>query len=92
MTAPFPPARFVLDASVARAWCFHDEKDPDADAVAARFPGAEAVVPNLWHLEIANIFVTGERRGRCTPTDTAAWFGFLTNLPIVTDPDTSARA
>jgi hypothetical protein len=35
-TAPTP--RFVLDASVALAWCFQDEADPYADAVAARFP------------------------------------------------------
>lgn len=87
-----PSPRFVLDASVALAWCFQDEADPYADAIAARFPSVEAVVPNLWHLEIANIFISGERRGRCTPTDAAAWFGFLGNLPIAVDDQTSAEA
>jgi hypothetical protein len=45
---------FVLDGSLALAWYFKDEADPDADAVAARFPAVRAAVPLIWPLEVAN--------------------------------------
>jgi predicted nucleic acid-binding protein len=84
--------RFVLDSSVALAWCFHDEQDPYADAIAARFPAVDIVVPSLWHLEIANVFVGAERHGRSTQSDTQNWTQFLSSLPIAVDPETVARA
>jgi predicted nucleic acid-binding protein len=84
--------RFVLDCSVALAWCFHDEQDPYADAIAGRFPAIDVVVPSLWHLEIANVFVVGERRGRSTQADTLTWTGFLSSLPVTVDGETVARA
>src|SRR5262245_34463860 len=84
--------RFVLDGSVALAWCFHDEADPYADAIAARFPNVEAVVPTIWHLEIANALLMGERRKRSMQADTANWTAFLNSLPIAVDDETTARA
>jgi predicted nucleic acid-binding protein len=86
------PEIFVLDGSVAIAWCFHDETDPYADAIAARFPHVEAVVPALWHLEVANALLMGERRKRSTEADTVNWLGFLNSLPITVDDESSARA
>jgi predicted nucleic acid-binding protein len=83
--------RLVLDSSLALAWCFADEKDACADAIAARFPGLEAVVPSLWHIEVANALLMGERRGRSTQADTVNWTGFLGSLPIVVDDETTAR-
>ena len=57
--------RFVLDASVALAW-FLD--DPVSDLAMrtrqALHDGARALVPAIWHLEVANGFVVAERRGR----------------------------
>jgi predicted nucleic acid-binding protein len=84
--------RFVLDGSVALAWLFADEQDPYADAIIARLPGIEMIVPQLWHLEVANVLAVSERRGRCTPADTAQWLGFLAKLPIVVDDETQQRA
>lgn len=83
---------FVLDGSVALAWCFHDEADPYADAIVKRFPEVEAVVPALWHLEVANALLVGERRMRSTEADTASWLASLTALPIAVDEDTTTRA
>ena len=51
------PERLVLDGSVSLAWLFHDEKDPYADAVVAKLPAVEMLVPRLWHLEIANVLL-----------------------------------
>jgi predicted nucleic acid-binding protein len=82
----------VLDSSIALAWCFADEKNPYADAIAVLFPNLEAFVPALWHLEVSNALLMGERRGRNTPADTAQWTTFLASLPIFLDDQTMRRA
>jgi predicted nucleic acid-binding protein len=92
MAATTTPDCFVLDGSVTLAWLFQDEKDPYADAVIAKFPRAVMLVPRLWHLEIGNVLLVGERKGRCTQADTASWLSFLSGLPIVVDGATEARA
>jgi len=74
---------FVLDGSVAVAWCFQDEENPYADAVAARFPTVQAVVPAIWPLEVANVLLVGERRKRCAPSDTAYRLTSLAALSIM---------
>jgi hypothetical protein len=66
MSTATRPDRFVLDGSVTLAWLFHDEADPYADAFVAKLPALEMLVPRLWRLELANVLLVGERRGRCT--------------------------
>jgi predicted nucleic acid-binding protein len=82
----------VLDGSVALSWLFHDERDPYADAIVSKLPDLEMLVPRLWHLEIANILLVGERRRRCTQADSTTWLTFLSGLPIVVDTATEAQA
>ncbi len=84
--------RFVLDCSVALAWCFPDEQAPYPQSVLDALATAKAVVPSLWPLELANAFVMGERRQRSTPADTETWKSFLATLPIIIDAETSERA
>jgi predicted nucleic acid-binding protein len=63
--------RFVLDASVALAWFLDRAPAPYADHVRQLLlRGNRAVVPALWQLEIANGFITAERRGILTASDT----------------------
>jgi predicted nucleic acid-binding protein len=50
------------------------------------------LAPRLWHLEVANVLLVGERRGRCSQADTTIWLGFLAGLPIPVDGATEARA
>ena len=52
----------------------------------------QAIVPDLWHLEVANTLVIGERRKRSTQADTVTWMGFLSALPITVDEETRAHA
>src|SRR5271166_4915816 len=85
MTTLSPPDRFVLDGSVTLAWLFRDEQDPYADAIVARLPNLEMIVPRLWHLEVANVLLVGERRSRCSQADTTQWLSHLALLPIVVD-------
>jgi hypothetical protein len=46
--------QFVLDCSVAISWCLVDEDNDYANAVLALMPDAEAFVPEIFTLEIAN--------------------------------------
>ncbi|OAI49911.1 hypothetical protein AYO44_18255 [Planctomycetaceae bacterium SCGC AG-212-F19] len=89
---PASGTRFVLDCSIVLAWYFVDETDRYADAVAAALPGATAHVPALFHLELANILVVGERRKRSTEAQATAFLVRLAGLPIVVDGETAGRA
>jgi predicted nucleic acid-binding protein len=73
--------RFVLDASIALAWFLDLRPAPYAEHIKQMLlRGSRAVVPALWSLEVANGFVTAERRGLLTPTDSIE---ALQNLEIV---------
>ena len=56
--------RFVLDASVALSW-FLDHPVPHyaSQVKRALLERSRAVVPVLWHLEMANGLAVAERRG-----------------------------
>ena len=82
----------VLDASSVLAWCFEDERGPEADALIERVAADGAAVPASWSLEIANGLVMGERRGRVKPAESAAFVAMIEELPIVADRATGARA
>jgi len=90
--AKAPTEGLVIDSSIAIAWCFPDEKDEYSQAVLDALASEPAFVPDLWHLEIANALLVGERRKRSTQADTVAWMGFLTALPIAVDDQTKAHA
>ena len=73
---------FVLDCSVTMAWCFEDEADADADSVLDRLDRESALVPALWPLEVANVLLVAERRGRLSQSATAQFLHLLAALPI----------
>lgn len=54
----------VLDASVAAAWVLEDEQNDLADQVIDSLTVKTATAPHLWALEVANILLVSERRGR----------------------------
>jgi predicted nucleic acid-binding protein len=82
----------VIDASAALAWCFEDEGGPEADALIDKVAADGAAVPGMWSLEVANGLVSGERRGRIRPAESAAFVAMIEELPIAADPATDARA
>jgi len=73
---------FVLDASIALAWCLDDETSLSADHALDRLATDEAVVPAIWPLEVANGLRSAERRGRITIADSARVRQLLLSLPI----------
>jgi predicted nucleic acid-binding protein len=90
--APAATDRLVIDSSIALSWCFTDEQSDYTQSVLDALASQSAIVPYLWHLEIANVLLVGERRSRCTQADTVHWLAFLSALPITIDDETAARA
>lgn len=90
--ANIPAEGLVIDSSITIAWCFPDEKDDYSQSVLDALASEHAIVPDLWHLEVANTLVVGERRKRSTQVETVAWTSFLAALPIAVDEETKAHA
>jgi len=82
----------VIDSSAALSWCFEDEASPETDALFERVRDLGAVVPGLWHLEVANVLLQAEKRGRITAGDVTMRLDLIAALPITTDSETTARA
>jgi predicted nucleic acid-binding protein len=82
---------FVLDNSVALAWCFEDEQTPTVMDLLDRVTETGASAPLLWPLEAINGLLVAERRRRVDAAKRARLAGFLRELPIALDPDTADR-
>ncbi len=83
---------FVLDASVAVAWCFDDESTLVARALLGRLRFAPGHVPGLWALEVGNILLGAERRRRISQARVVEFLGILGELDLRVDPDLPGRA
>lgn len=82
----------VIDASVAIAWISPDENDAMANAAMAKAVAEGASVPSLWHLEIANILVMKERKGKLSSEETDAALASFRDLELTVDTETAYRA
>lgn len=82
----------VVDSSIALTWCFEDEASPETDRLFERVRDDGAVVPGLWHLEVANVLLQAERRGRIGRAGVARRLMLISDLPIATDQETTPRA
>ena len=84
---------FVLDCSVTMAWLFQDEASPNTDQLLKELRNdSNALVPNLWRLELGNTLTQAERRGRITAAQLTTTLELVRNLPITTDAETDNRA
>ncbi len=82
----------MLDASVALAWVFDDERGGLPDALLEALPDFEVTVPAHWILEVTNGLQLAQRRGRLRPGETASdLLERLAPLPIHVDPETTVR-
>jgi predicted nucleic acid-binding protein len=82
----------VVDSSIALTWCFEDEASPETDSLFERVRDDGAIVPGLWHLEVGNVLLQAEKRGRISRADVALRLELIAGLPISVDPETTARA
>lgn len=82
----------VIDSSIALTWCFEDEASPETDALFDRVRDDGAVVPALWYLELSNVLLQAEKRGRIRAGDVMARLQLIADLPISVDQETTPRA
>lgn len=86
---------FVLDNSVVMRWLLQSKKTVDQDyseTVLKSLVETNALVPNLWHLEAANVLLAAEKRHEIKPGDMERFIDQLESLPIVVDTMTSQKA
>jgi predicted nucleic acid-binding protein len=82
----------VVDASMAIAWLFDDERTPAAHTIMRRVVAEGALVPTLWRLEVANVLRNAVRRGRCDEGHAERSLERLGRLSIQSDEDTDRQA
>ena len=82
----------VLDSSATLAWIHGHERTVAIEALFERIVEEGAIVPGIWHLEIANSLTVAVRRNRITAEFRDVVLADLTQIDIATDPDTNKNA
>ena len=77
-------SRFVLDNTVAMAWCFTDEATEFTESLLGHLSNLTdtAIVPALWLYEVVNVTELAVRKGRITAEKAHAFLESLADLPI----------
>lgn len=78
----------VLDASFALGWLYEraDRREAElAERTLAGLDAVETLVPWLWHSEVVNSLLVGERRGLISEALGTHFLDRLADLPIQTD-------
>lgn len=77
-------SRFVLDNTVAMAWCFTEEASELTESLLSRLSSSvdSAVVPVLWLYEAVNVIELAARKARITDEKASAFLDSLAELPI----------
>ncbi len=83
---------FVVDSSVALAWCFGNEATPATRALLQRMGGEAALLPAWWFLELTNVLALAERKGRITPAKVAEFIALIDGFDLEIDEEGAGRA
>ncbi|MBI3525824.1 MAG: type II toxin-antitoxin system VapC family toxin [Betaproteobacteria bacterium] len=73
---------FVVDCSVSIAWLFDQQADEYTEAALDALSGAFAVAPRWWNIEVLNVLLTLERRGRLSANKAVELLRHLQRLPV----------
>lgn len=83
--------RFVLDNSVTMRWRIPSQKRSDqqyAQRVLRSMEKSDALVPELWYIEVSHVLLRAEKNGEITTAETKAFTSQLQNLPITVGSST----
>ncbi|MSU50757.1 MAG: PIN domain-containing protein [Opitutus sp.] len=84
---------FVLDCSATVPWVFVSEATVETDALLdALAAGDKAWVPALWHLELGNVLLGAQRKGRIDKAGVEKFLAALDVFDIEVDPETMGVA
>jgi predicted nucleic acid-binding protein len=84
--------KLVLDSSATLAFVHGDERTATIEAIFDRVAEHSAIVPNLWHLEIANSLTIAIWRKRMSAQERMAALLDLAQLDITVDDNTATHA
>ncbi len=89
--------RFVLDNSVSMRWLLKDGSDARLHYAGhvleqMELAAAEALVPSIWALGVANVLVKAQAKGLITEARASAFVGLLQSMRITTDLRTAEHA
>ncbi|HTV48365.1 MAG TPA: type II toxin-antitoxin system VapC family toxin [Phycisphaerae bacterium] len=73
---------WVLDSSLAMAWCFEDEATTRTEELLDRTESDIAIVPLHWPLEVTNVLRTAVNKGRLSVTQSSQKVAALMSLPL----------
>ena len=80
---------FVLDCSATLPWVFGSEATASTDALLDGLAaGDKAWVPSLWHLELGNVLLGAQRKGRIDKAGIEQFLGALAVYDIEVDSET----
>ena len=82
---------FVLDNSVVMAWCFEDESSQYSDIILGNLEFSTGYVPTIWPLEVTNVLLVAERKGRISKAGVSRFITLLDQLPIVVEQESPSR-
>ncbi len=74
------------------SWCFADESSDESASVLESLADGEAIAPAVWRLEVANVLVGAERKGRIAAARSDEFVALLRGLPIRVESDDAGRA
>ena len=82
----------VVDCSVTMAWVLGNESSAVADSTLELVTAHGGFAPSLWWVEVRNVLLTAERKGRLMPEDTSVALRAIEALGIRLDhaPDGGA--
>ncbi len=73
---------FVVDSSVSLAWLFDEQADDYAEATLQALAQSFAVAPRWWSIEMLNVLLALERRGRLASGRAVEGLRHLQRLPV----------
>lgn len=85
------PPQFVLDASVAAGWIVPGQGTDYKKSVLDALGKVSALVPALWHLEMANLLARRLQSKRLQEFEILELASFLSNLAIQTEDFDNTR-
>jgi predicted nucleic acid-binding protein len=83
---------FVLDASMALAWCFREEATDASEKLLRRMDAESAIVPAWWFIEIVNVLAIAERKGRLKSSEARSFIEILGLFTLEVDNEAPGLA
>ncbi len=77
--------RIILDASVTLSFLLPSQSTTYAQTIFSSYQSWQALVPQLFDIELANVFAGQERRGRLGASETSELLEIVKRLSIVRD-------